>query len=89
VVTRIMSFTGLDLGSCCLRAVLDSEAFCMTSFPDLEKALPSLQDQFAITVVHLTECRELRTIVQRGFEKRQEAAVVIPRCWTPVNATIN
>jgi hypothetical protein len=49
----------------------------MISFPDLEKTLLSLQDQFAITVVHLTECRELRTIVQKDFEKRHEAAVVI------------
>jgi hypothetical protein len=50
----------------------------MISFPDLGKKLPSLQDQFAITVVHLTECHEPRTIVQRDFEEWHEAAVVIP-----------
>ena len=52
----------------------------MTSFPDLEKTLPSLQGRFAITVVYLTEYRGLGTMVQKDLEKGQEAAVVIPMC---------
>lgn len=53
VVTRTMPFVGLVWllsRTRRLGAVLDSETFGMTSPADLERALPSLQGRFAISV---------------------------------------
>src|SRR5271155_2932255 len=65
-----------------LGAVIDSETFGMTLPADLERTLPSLQDRFAISVVHLTEYHGLGILVQRDLEngRRQPFLSPGPRC---------
>ena len=54
----------------------------MTSPVDLERILPSLQDRFAISVVHLTEYHEAGILVQKDLEngRRQPYLSPGPRC---------
>jgi len=60
----------------------------MTSSTDLERTLPSLQDRFAISVVHLTEYHGLGILIQKDLENGRRGAVLISKSPMQGNATI-